>query len=107
MPVQRGQRLPGLIEEMARQGAAVAQMEECVGCQVTLPPGADQSEFKPTVQGMTAAPNCILVHQTGVRYMNEGGSYMAYRQGMLERNKTVPAVPSWAPLTRSSRPWTR
>jgi 3-oxosteroid 1-dehydrogenase len=85
-----------MIEEMMRQGAAIAQMEECVGCQVTLPPGAEQSEFKPTVQGMTAAPNCILVDQTGVRYMNEGGSYMAYCQGMLERNKTVPAVPSWA-----------
>jgi 3-oxosteroid 1-dehydrogenase len=30
--------------------------------------------------------------------MNEGGSYMAYCQGMLERNRTVPAVPSWAVL---------
>jgi 3-oxosteroid 1-dehydrogenase len=28
--------------------------------------------------------------------MNEGGSYMAYCYGMLERNRTVPAVPSWA-----------
>jgi 3-oxosteroid 1-dehydrogenase len=28
--------------------------------------------------------------------MNEGGSYMAYCKGMLERNRTVPAVPSWA-----------
>ena len=28
--------------------------------------------------------------------MNEGGSYMAYCKGMLERNKTVPAVPNWA-----------
>jgi 3-oxosteroid 1-dehydrogenase len=28
--------------------------------------------------------------------MNEGGSYMAYCKAMLERNKVVPAVPSWA-----------
>jgi 3-oxosteroid 1-dehydrogenase len=30
--------------------------------------------------------------------MNEGGSYELYCQTMLERNKTVPAVPSWAIL---------
>src|SRR5580658_7009755 len=46
--------------------------------------------------GRTAAPHCILVDQSGVRYMSEGGSYMAYCKGMLERNKSVPAVPSWA-----------
>ena len=28
--------------------------------------------------------------------MNEGGSYELYCQTMLERNQTVPAVPSWA-----------
>lgn len=85
-----------MIEEMVRRGAAIAQMEERVGTQVTLPPGALESEFKPTAQALTAAPHAILVDQTGVRYMNEGGSYMAYCKGMLERHKTVPAVPSWA-----------
>ena len=85
-----------MIEEMMRQGAAIAQMEERVGCQVTLPPGALENEFKPTAQAMTASPHVILVDQSGVRYMNEGGSYMAYCKAMLERNKTVPALPSWA-----------
>jgi 3-oxosteroid 1-dehydrogenase len=85
-----------MIEEMMRHGAAIAQMEERVGCQMTLPPGAENSESKPAAQGMTASPHVILVDQSGVRYMNEGGSYMAYCKGMLERNKTVPAVPSWA-----------
>jgi 3-oxosteroid 1-dehydrogenase len=85
-----------MIEEMMRQGAAIAQMEERVGNQVTLPPGAEESEAKPTAQGMTASPHAILVDQSGVRYMNEGGSYMAYCKAMLERNKVVPAVPSWA-----------
>jgi 3-oxosteroid 1-dehydrogenase len=85
-----------MIEEMMRHGAAIAQMEERVGNQQTLPPGAEDSEAKPTVQAMTASPHCILVDQSGVRYMNEGGSYMAYCKGMLERHKTVPAVPSWA-----------
>jgi 3-oxosteroid 1-dehydrogenase len=85
-----------MIEEMMRHGAAIAQMEERVGNQQTLPPGAEESEAKPGVQAMTASPHCILVDQTGVRYMNEGGSYMEYCKRMLERNKTVPAVPSWA-----------
>ena len=85
-----------IIEEMVKRGAAIAQMEERVGCQLTLPPGSEQSELKPTVQGMTASPHAILVDQSGVRYMNEGGSYMAYCKAMLERNKVVPAVPSWA-----------
>ncbi|HET8883708.1 MAG TPA: FAD-binding protein [Solimonas sp.] len=85
-----------MIEEMMRHGAAVAQMDERVGNQQTLPPGAEDREAKPTAQAMTAAPHCILVDRSGVRYLNEGGSYMAYCQAMLERNKTVPAVPSWA-----------
>ncbi len=87
-----------MIEEMMRHGAAVAQMEERVGNQQTLPPGAENSEAKPTAQALTAAPHCILVDQGGTRYMNEGGSYMAYCKAMLERHKTVPAVPSWAIL---------
>jgi len=85
-----------MIEEMMRQGAAIAQMEERVGNQQTLPPGAEDREAKPTAQALTASPHCILVDQSGVRYMNEGGSYMAYCKTMLERNRTVPAIPSWA-----------
>lgn len=87
-----------MIEEMMRIGATVAQMEERVGNQMTLPPGTENSEAKPTAQGMTASPHCILVDGTGVRYMNEGGSYMEYCKQMLEHNKTAPAVPSWAIL---------
>jgi 3-oxosteroid 1-dehydrogenase len=85
-----------MIEEMMRHGAAIAQMEEMVGTQLTLPPGTEDADFKGTAQSLTAAPHAILVDQSGVRYMNEGGSYMAYCKGMLERNTIVPAVPSWA-----------
>ena len=85
-----------MIEEMMRQGAAVAQMDERVGNQQTIPPGSEEREGKPGVQAMTASPHVILVDQSGVRYMNEGGSYMLYCKTMLARNKVVPAVPSWA-----------
>jgi 3-oxosteroid 1-dehydrogenase len=98
--VQWSMAAPGdtgeMIETMMRLGAAVAQMDERVGNQILMPPGSEDSEIKPTAQAMTAAPHCILVDRTGQRYMNEGGSYMAYAKGMLERHRTVPAVPSWA-----------
>lgn len=85
-----------MIEEMMRHGAAIAQMNEMVGHQTTLYPGSENNDIKPSVQQLTAAPHAILVDQSGVRYMNEGGSYMAYCKAMLERNKSVAAVPSWA-----------
>ncbi len=85
-----------MILEMMRHGAAIAQMEEMVGNQISLAPGTENDAVKPVVQGVTAAPHAILVDQSGVRYMNESGSYMAYCRGMLERNRTVPAIPSWA-----------
>lgn len=85
-----------IIEEMVRCGAALAQMDTFVGYQLTLPPGSEGLAVKPGMQNTTAAPHCILVDQSGVRYMNEGGSYMAYCYNMLQRNETVPAVPSWA-----------
>ena len=85
-----------MILEMMRHGAAIAQMEEMVGNQISIVPGTENDLVKPVVQGMTASPHAILVDQTGVRYMNESGSYMTYCQGMLARNKTVPAIPSWA-----------
>lgn len=85
-----------LIEEMIRHGAAVAQMDAAIGSQLSLPPGAEAAPIKPGAQGLTAAPHAILVDQSGVRYMNEGGSYTAYCNGMIARDRAVPALPSWA-----------
>jgi len=79
-------------QELMRIGAAMAQMEEIVGNQMTLPPGCEESCG---VQPQITKPNSFLVDQSGVRYMNEGGSYMEFCQRQLERHKTVPAVPSW------------
>jgi 3-oxosteroid 1-dehydrogenase len=52
------------------------------------------------MQAVTAKPHAILVDQTGVRYQNEGGSYEEYCEGMVVRNRTVPAVHSWAVFDR-------
>ncbi|HET8710389.1 MAG TPA: FAD-dependent oxidoreductase [Spongiibacteraceae bacterium] len=84
-----------MIEEMMRKGAAVAQMNERVGNQNTLSPGSENDFVRPGAQMMGASPHAILVDQSGVRYMNEGGSYMAYCKAMLERHQVVSAIPSW------------
>ena len=78
--------------EMMRIGAMMGHMNEFVGNQMALPP--DDSE-PAGMQTQLAKPHAFLVDQSGQRYMNEGGSYMLFCQGMLERHKTVPAVPSW------------
>lgn len=82
-----------MIEEMMRRGAAIAQMEEMVGCQITLTP--DGAEIHPMIQGEVSSPHSMIVDQTGYRYMREAGSYMKYCQDVFEHNKTAPAVPSW------------
>lgn len=87
-----------MIEEMLRHGAALSQMSEMVGNQCIMPPDSQYEDIKQPAQSVTAKPHAILVDQTGERYMNEGGSYMAYCKGMLARHQSAPAVPSWAIL---------
>lgn len=77
--------------ELMRIGAAMAQMDEMVGNQMTVPPGGEPQMIQPQM----AKPHAIVVDQSGVRYQNEAGSYMGFCKGMLERHRTVPAVPSW------------
>lgn len=82
--------------ELERIGGALGQMDQMVGYQMTRAPGWEAMYVMPGVQSLTGKPGSILVDQTGVRYLNEGGSYELYCQTMIERNRTVPAIPSWA-----------
>ncbi len=77
--------------ELMRIGAAMAQMNEMVGNQMTLPPQAGPKG----IQMELAKPHAFLVDQSGERYLNEGGSYMEFCQRMLARHATVPSLPSW------------
>ena len=85
-----------MLGQMERAGGVLAQMDQMVGYQTTQMPGYDQGYVKPPIQGSTGKPHAIIVDQSGQRYMNEGGSYELFCQTMRERNKSVPAVPSWA-----------
>ena len=89
-----------MILEMNRIGAAIGQMEESVGNQMSIPPGSENSGDGVELgsvggQMNICKPHSFVVDQSGVRYMNEAGSYMEFCQNMLKRDKTVPAVPSW------------
>jgi len=42
-----------------------------------------------------AKPGSIVVDATGRRYMNEAQSYVTAVHAMYERNREVPAIPSW------------
>jgi 3-oxosteroid 1-dehydrogenase len=90
-----------MIREMIRLGAAVGQMDECVGNQMSIPPGLENTDGNglplAAVSGMMdiAKPHGIVVDQTGIRYMNEAGSYMEFCQCMLARHREAPAIPSW------------
>lgn len=82
--------------EMERIGGVLAQMDQMVGYQCTLTPGWEKMSPVPPAQSLTGKPHAILVDQSGVRYMNEGGSYELYCETMLARNRAIPAIPSWA-----------
>jgi 3-oxosteroid 1-dehydrogenase len=82
--------------EFERVGGVLGQMDQMVGYQMTRMPGWEKGYVRPPAQSMTGKPHAILVDQSGTRYMNEGSSYELYCQTMWKRNKTVPAVPSWA-----------
>ena len=85
-----------MIEEGVRIGAAIAQMEERIGSPMALPPG--NAPVKPGMQGDISKPHAIVVDQSGERYMRESSSYVEIARAMRERDKHVPAVPSWMVL---------
>jgi 3-oxosteroid 1-dehydrogenase len=78
-------------QELMRIGARMEQMGEMVGGQMTMSPTGGAQH----IQAQLGKPHAFLVDQTGVRYLNEGGSYMEFCKQMLARHETVPAVPSW------------
>ena len=82
--------------ELQRLGCGMGQMDQMVGFQMTRSPGWEDAYVKPGTQSLTARPHAIQVDQSGVRYMNEGGSYEEFCENMMKRDDVVPAIPSWA-----------
>ena len=83
-----------MIEEAARAGAALGQMDKRLGNANALPPGGGGG-MKPPMQGSMSKPHAIIVDKSGMRYMAEACSYIEFSERMIERNRTTPAIPSW------------
>ena len=72
-------------------GADVALMDDAWwGASIPLPSG--EALF---VLNERSDPYSIMVDQSGRRFVNESASYIDVGHAMLERNKEVPAIPSW------------
>lgn len=80
-----------ILQEAIRLGAAVGQMGELVGQPTALPPGKPPA----IAHGDVTKPHSILVDQGGVRFMNEGQSYVELARGLIARDRQTPAIPSW------------
>ena len=73
-----------------RAGGALALMDDAWwGSSVPSPNGA---QFMLSERSM---PYGIIVDQSGSRFTNESQSYIDFGHDMMERNKTVPAIPAW------------
>jgi 3-oxosteroid 1-dehydrogenase len=80
-----------VIEAAMSHGAATDLMDEAWWIPTSVMP--DGSPLYAVYE--RSKPHAIMVDSSGQRYVNEAASYMAVGQAMYERNKTVPAVPSW------------
>jgi 3-oxosteroid 1-dehydrogenase len=90
-------------------GSAIA-IAENIGAQLALMDDAWWGTSVPMPDGTNAFimwersfPFSIIVDSSGQRYMNESASYIDAGHAMLERDKTVPAIPSWLIVDRRHR----
>jgi 3-oxosteroid 1-dehydrogenase len=77
-------------------GAALDLMDASWWVPGTTLPGGIRMYLVPELQ----QPHGFVVDSSGRRYMNEATSYVAIGRAMYEREKTVPAVPSWLIMDR-------
>lgn len=74
-------------------GAQLALMDDAWwGASVPSPDHDGKAMF---VLGERSFPFSLVVDSEGNRYTNESASYVDFGHAMLERNRTVPAIPSW------------
>ena len=83
-----------VLSEAVKIGADTHLLDFTVWTPVSLLPG-DVPAFNLTDM---SKPHAILVDSSGERYVNEGTAYVEIGVAMYERNKSVPAIPSWIVL---------
>jgi len=72
-------------------GAAISNADE-----VYWLPGLLDAEGKPQLMlPERHQPHTIVVDSSGARFTNEALDYMAFGKALVDRHKTVPAIPAW------------
>ncbi len=93
------------------QGSAI-RIAESVGAQLSLMeeawwgaavPSADPEGKARFVHSERSLPFSIVVDSAGDRYTNESANHSDFGHAMLERDRTVPAIPSWLLLDARHR----
>jgi len=93
--------LGSAIEIASSIGADLALMDDAWwGAAV---PSADPDGKAMFMVQERSMPFGIVVDSAGDRYTNESASYIDFGHAMLERNETVPAIPSWLILDARHR----
>jgi 3-oxosteroid 1-dehydrogenase len=80
-------------------GAATALMDEAWWSPTFVFPGGART----LSVWERSMPGAIIVDQTARRFVNESASYLDVGRAILERNRTMPAVPSWLVLDARHR----
>ena len=88
------------IEAGAGAGGALALMDDAWWGAGVDTRGAGMNGFVLSERSM---PYSIVVDSSGARYVNESTSYIDFGHAMLERDKEVPAVPSWVVMDVRAR----
>jgi 3-oxosteroid 1-dehydrogenase len=101
---QKYHGIPGYSSAAAGDQGSAIRIAESIGAQLALMddawwgasvPSADPGGKAMFVLGERSFPFSLVVDSAGNRYTNESASYIDFGHAMLERNKTVPAIPSW------------
>jgi 3-oxosteroid 1-dehydrogenase len=87
------------IQIAMKAGAATALMDEAWWCPVSITP----SGVRMPIVWERQLPHGIMVDSSGQRFMNEAQPYVDAGRDQLERNKIVPAIPTWMILDARHR----
>lgn len=109
---QKYHGIPGYSSAAAGDLGSAIEIAESIGAQLALMddawwggsvPSAGPGGGPMFAVAERSMPFSIIVDSSGERYTNESASYIDFGHAMLERNKTVPAVPSWLILDTRNR----
>lgn len=99
---EKYQGVPGWTAAPEGQTGSGIQLGMDVGGEVAMMEDAWWGAGIPIGEGKTgfllwerSFPYCLVVDQSGERFVNESESYVDFGHDILERNKTVPAIPCW------------